>query len=257
MARIRTIKPEQPQDEELAALSIYERYLFAFLPTHADREGRLEDRPRVLKLAVFPWDEGVDVDVLLDSLAGHFIIRYESAGQRLIQIRQFLKHQRPNVREPASTLPPPTEEDMARASTYIKVPVLNARTLLHVTARVYKGTGREGNRKGTGRERSTHQSSFDAFWIAYPKKQGKQDALKAWENIAPDETLQKVILDAVRRQASAPDAGRDGWKFFKHAQGWLNSRRWEDEVNTGGRQGRVVGAAAPTPGKYDHIDGGV
>ena len=40
MSRIRTIKPEQPKDEELAALSINARYLFAFLPCHADREGR-------------------------------------------------------------------------------------------------------------------------------------------------------------------------------------------------------------------------
>lgn len=102
---------------------------------------------------------------------------------------------------------------------------------------------------------------FAAFWAAYPKKQGKQEALRAWTKLSPDKDIQDIIMAAVRRQAAVPDAGRDGWKYFKNAQGWLNGRRWEDQEATnsgnassgGPRNGRIVGAAAPVPGKYDHL----
>ena len=30
-------------------------------------------------------------------------------------------------------------------------------------------------------------NSFDGFWKAYPKKRGRQDALKAWAKLNPDE----------------------------------------------------------------------
>lgn len=111
MARIRSIKPELPKDEELAELSIATRYLFALLPTHADREGRLEDRPRVLKLEVFPWDD-VDVDNMLEELTPRFLVRYESLGKKYIFIRQFLKHQRPNSKESPSSIPPPSKDQI-------------------------------------------------------------------------------------------------------------------------------------------------
>lgn len=113
MSRIRTIKPEQPKDEGLAALSIPTRYLFAFLPCLADRKGRLEDRPRVIKLEIFPWDE-VDVDKILADLSPKFILRYESAGKRYIQIKTFEKHQRPHPKEADSIIPSPSKEDFSR-----------------------------------------------------------------------------------------------------------------------------------------------
>lgn len=107
LARIRTIKPEFTKDELLAELPIATRYLFAFLTTMADREGRLEDRPKLIRLEIFPWDgDSVDVEAMLEQLSGHFIIRYEVDGRRYIQIKTFAKHQRPNIKEVASSIPP-------------------------------------------------------------------------------------------------------------------------------------------------------
>ncbi len=105
MARVRFVKPELFNDEELAALSLAARYAFIGLWCHADREGRLECRPLRLKLLVMPYD-AVDMAAIINELvAARFLLRYEVAGKAYLQIRSWDKHQRPHMREGASALP--------------------------------------------------------------------------------------------------------------------------------------------------------
>lgn len=107
MARARLLKPGFFTNELLAELPFEGRLLFAGLWTLADREGRLEDRPRRIKAALFPFDE-VDVDGLLTALESKgFIERYASGVMALVQIAKFSDHQTPHHREPASDLPGP------------------------------------------------------------------------------------------------------------------------------------------------------
>lgn len=111
MARIRSINPCQPKDEDVARLSITARYVFAFLPCHADREGRLRDSAFTLKAEILPGDAS-DMEAILVELAGAgFIIRYSVGSRRYIQIRTFLQHQSPHTREVPSTIPPPSAKD--------------------------------------------------------------------------------------------------------------------------------------------------
>lgn len=105
MARARNIKPGIMANENLAELDPITRLLFVYLWMLADREGRLEDRPKRIKAEALPYDNA-DADAMLDSLASAgFIHRYEVAGVRLIQVLNFAKHQAPHVREQASSLP--------------------------------------------------------------------------------------------------------------------------------------------------------
>jgi len=105
MARSRNIKPGFFLNEELAEIEPLGRLLFAGLWTIADREGRLEDRPRRIKAAVLPYDD-CDVDHLLNELYKQkFIIRYEVDGARYIQITNWHKHQNPHCKEKPSTIP--------------------------------------------------------------------------------------------------------------------------------------------------------
>lgn len=105
MARIRSIKPGFFTNEHLAELGPWHRLCFAGLWVLADREGRLEDRPRRIKAALFPYDD-IDAGALLTDLerAG-FIARYDADGVSCVQIIQFHKHQRPKKDEHASVLP--------------------------------------------------------------------------------------------------------------------------------------------------------
>lgn len=111
MARLRTLKPGFFIDEYLAECQPLTRLLFAGLWTIADREGRLEDRPRRIKAECLPYDD-CDVDALLSELARHdFIIRYGCEGKRFIAVPTWHKHQSPHMKESASTIPAPDKHD--------------------------------------------------------------------------------------------------------------------------------------------------
>lgn len=118
MARARNIKPGFFENEVLADLSISARLLFIGLWTLADREGRLEDRPKRIKMKLFPLDEGIDVDGLLEDLQKTgFLVRYGTSTRQArckherlyIQIVNFAKHQSPHCKEKPSTIPAPDE----------------------------------------------------------------------------------------------------------------------------------------------------
>ncbi|QIE23541.1 hypothetical protein SBC1_14280 [Caballeronia sp. SBC1] len=105
MARARNIKPGVMENEELAELDPIARLLFIYLWMLADREGRLEDRPKKIKAKALPYDNA-DADEILCALHENgFIVRYELAGTKYIQIANFSKHQKPHSNETASEIP--------------------------------------------------------------------------------------------------------------------------------------------------------
>lgn len=105
MARARNIKPGFFSNEELVELPFSTRLLFIGLWTLADREGRLEDKPKRIKMNLFPADS-VDVDAALSELEqSGFLTRYEVDGSRFIQVLAFRKHQNPHRDEKASLIP--------------------------------------------------------------------------------------------------------------------------------------------------------
>jgi hypothetical protein len=108
--RARTLKPGFFKNENLCECTPLCRILFAGLWCLADRDGRLEDRPKRIKAEALPYDD-IDVDALLDMLqSGGFIIRYSVDGLRCIQIVSFSKHQHLHRNEPQSMLPPMCRE---------------------------------------------------------------------------------------------------------------------------------------------------
>lgn len=113
MARIRSLKPDFFKDEDLACLPFEARLLFQGLWCLADREGRLEDRPRYIKAEIFPYDK-VDIEKLLNHLSSPmiphrpnkvFLRRYSVGDRQYIEIVEFLKHQLPHHTERKSVIP--------------------------------------------------------------------------------------------------------------------------------------------------------
>lgn len=112
MARARNIKPGFFKNEDLAECSLAARLCFAGLWTLADREGRLEDRPKRIKAELFAFDS-IEVEPLLRELERQgFIIRYEVDGQRFIQVSKFADHQTPHYTEKPSTIKPPRLQEL-------------------------------------------------------------------------------------------------------------------------------------------------
>ena len=105
VARSRNIKPGFFCNEMLAELQAFDRLLFIGLWCLADREGRLEDRPKRIKMELFPCDS-YDVNEGLEALKGSgFIKRYSFEDFRVVEILNFSKHQNPHGSEKDSILP--------------------------------------------------------------------------------------------------------------------------------------------------------
>jgi len=105
MARIRTIKPDFFTSEDIVSLTPHARLLYIATWLEADREGRLQWRPKTMKMRYLPGDD-CDIDSLSDELidAG-LIVTYSVDGVSFAEIPTFTRHQVVNNRETASAIP--------------------------------------------------------------------------------------------------------------------------------------------------------
>ena len=72
---------------------------------------------------------------------------------------------------------------------------------------------------------------FNQFWSAYPRKEAKQNAIRAWNKLRPDEALTRQILAAVERFRLDPQWSKENGQFIPHPATFLNGRRWEDVLS--------------------------
>ena len=105
MARARNIKPGFFRNADLVELPFEARLLFIGLWTIADKAGRMEDRPKQIKMELFPADN-LDCDALLSMLHELGMIdRYTVENKKYIQVVNFSKHQNPHRDEKTSVIP--------------------------------------------------------------------------------------------------------------------------------------------------------
>lgn len=231
MARSRNIKPGFFSNEHLAELDFATRLLFIGMWTEADREGRLEDRPRRLKMALFPADN-VDINRMLDDL-DHlgFIKRYTVGDVKAIQVINWAKHQNPHVKEAKSTIPemPGLEGSQAEpgAST-VQAP--DSHGSFPADSLSLDSGFRIPDSLTTSSSAPDSAELFSRFWKLYPRKVGKDKAEKAWAKIKLTQPLFDEIIAALAKHSVTPGWTKDNGQFIPHASTWLNGKRWEDEV---------------------------
>jgi len=122
MARTRSIKPSFFANDILAECDPMARLLFAGLWTLADRDGRMEYRPKRIKGALFPYDN-CDIEQLVSQLADRGFVRvYQAGAINVLSIPTFGEHQRCHPDERSEGLPPPPDE-----SEYVEFPGRNAK----------------------------------------------------------------------------------------------------------------------------------
>jgi hypothetical protein len=105
MARKRTIAPGFFHNEDLGECSPLARLLFAGLWCWADREGRVEDRPKRLRAEILPYDSADGDQLVSELIERGFVERYEVDGVKVLQIVNFRTYQDPHPRETPSELP--------------------------------------------------------------------------------------------------------------------------------------------------------
>ena len=80
---------------------------------------------------------------------------------------------------------------------------------------------------------------FLLFWNAFPLRKGKAEAFRRWQQVRAAGVAAATIIDAARRYATWCAAHPD--RYVKHAEGWLNGGRWDDELD----MPAAVGATDP------------
>jgi len=230
MARIRYLKPDFFKDEDVAELPYATRLFYAGLWTQADKEGRIEDRTKRLKVEIMPYDD-VDIDKMLEELSkpkknsNHpFILRYEIKGEKYIQILQWSKHQKPHHTEKESKIPPYNTKGMGKGKGKGKGDnILNS---------ILKEKGME-NQLNSSTELTNGSLTvkeqllrFDEIWIKYPNKDGKKDALRHFEASVKTEQDWIDINIALQNYLMSERVLKG---YIKNGSTWFNN--WRDWVD--------------------------
>ena len=69
---------------------------------------------------------------------------------------------------------------------------------------------------------------FTQFWEAFPKKASRPAALRAWNELSPDEALFSRIMAAVDAQKKSQQWCADGGRYIPYPVNWLKNRAWEN-----------------------------
>lgn len=90
-----------------------------------------------------------------------------------------------------------------------------------------------------GRTPTPAERRFDLFWKAYPRRTGKQAALKIWQRLRPDDDMTARMIEAVGMQKKSRDWQKDGGQYIPNPATWLNQGRWDDDPIFGEYEKRI------------------
>lgn len=208
---MRYLKPSFFTDGELAELPALHRLAFQGLWCLADKDGRLEEKPRELKIQILPYDD-CDFERILADLAKPkgdgpgFIRRYRSGARRYISITRWKDHQKPHPDEKSKALPePPSWEPLGDHEATSGQPVVDQ----------YSATGQQGgDGDGDGDSNGDGDSAVAAgaapaqspLFALAPKPKGKPSGTQKSNSAATEQTLQGTVedLQSVWNELPAP-----------------------------------------------------
>lgn len=235
MARIRTIKPGFWGHSKTARVSRDARLLFLGLLNEADDEGRLLASAKTINGNVFPNDDDVsvhDVDLWMKELASvGFVQLYEVEGVKYCLVRGFGTHQKISHASESRLPAPPADdgEDFAQVSGEDREDFAP-----EVEVDLGSGTG-SGTRNAPAEPLvlvapEDPLCGFDAFWLIYPKRNGKKVGRSACE------AKWRTMSEEDRRLAyvgafNYAKAVADGLTIAKDPERFLKAKVWNDYLD--------------------------
>ena len=218
MARIRTIKPEFFTSEDIVSMSPLARLLYIALWCEADKEGRLNWKPKTFKMRYLPADTCNIEKLCQELIDSGVVVLY---GNGLAYIPGFLKHQHINPRESKSELPEPLVSDASArvGDASARVGTREHQELHCAIPDVHAQGGREGKgREGNARD-ATPDGVSDSVWHDFQKLR------KAKRAPVTDTVIEGIKAEADKAGISLGDAlamcCKRGWQGFEAA--WVTS----------------------------------
>lgn len=237
--------------------------LWPWFLTAFDDWGRAEYRPRELKARTFPGFDAVTPDAIAEAIGLYaevgLLLRYAVAGREYMALPpekwfEYQTHIRREKREhDESRIPPPPPDlpcsprESAREIAQPRAearenepspspspsptdPVTDAREDVPAAGE-HDGEApplaEADNQRSEQRDKPpAYTRPFLAFWAAYPRKENKAEAWKAWNKLRPPPDLCDEIMTGLTHWQQSRQ-----WTegIYQHASTWLNRRQWEDE----------------------------
>jgi len=89
------------------------------------------------------------------------------------------------------------------------------------------------------KNKDVHDDLFNEFWMAYPRKEGKADARKAFDTAINKDAIE-TILSGVRGYAQLIQNEKRELKYVKLPAGWLRSELWRDYIVKPQQESQVI-----------------
>lgn len=74
---------------------------------------------------------------------------------------------------------------------------------------------------------SEQEERFSAFWNAYPRKTGREEALREWMRLNPDRNTENEIIGGLAAWKQTESWHREGGRYIPSASKWLFDQRWK------------------------------
>lgn len=217
--RNRMIKKEFWTDDKILELPVAARLLFIGMWNFADDSGILKNNIKVLKAQIFPIDD-INHEELLSLLKmmqklGLILVNDD---RTLIKIKNWDNHQKINRPTPS------TYEFVEGSNDMLNDSSLNPHGVLTPNRKERKGIERNIKNQTTRKD-----ELFDCFYKKYPRKVGKQHALKAFSKLS--EKDKELSVSAIDKHVVEWRKSETLVEHIPHPASWLNGKRWEDDLS--------------------------
>jgi hypothetical protein len=225
MATRRMISKSISVSDKTNDLSDFAALLFTWMIPHTDDYGIIHGTPGKIKAMVIPRRKQTEkqvADALNEMQKVGLIWRYIYKNEHYIQFCRFEDHQA-GLHKRTEPKHPPLSDCCNDTDNFREVPGNSPSRARGIEP---KGT----EKKGIEENSPPAYDYFSDFWKEYPRKDAKQDAIKAFAKMKMDDLLMKRIMESLYRATESEAWKKDVGKFIPHAATWLNGRRWEDGV---------------------------
>ena len=234
----RIIKESICTSENIDQLTAFEETVFIRLMVNADDFGRFDGRAKILSARLFPLKNVTPeemTDALQSLVSADLVTVYEVDGKPYVHLNSWDKHQ--STRASKSKYPSPSESTCKQLqANEIKCKQMNAN--VHViqsnpiqSESISESESEYDNRNPSPRRKEPAKDDidFEVFWQAYPRKESKPAAKKAFDKIHPDEELMQKIISSINSWKQSAQWQENGGQFIPYPASWLNQQKWNDQ----------------------------
>ena len=218
----RILKQSICSSDNIDRLSWFEEVLFYRLIVNCDDYGLFDGRPSMIKNSLFPLKENLTVSTVMKAIekleTAGLISTYYVEGRPYLSLPTWNHHQ--TIRAHKSKYPKPSEGNKTGSEIICK-------QMQADVPEIQSNPNPNPNPNSATQIARAREEAFERFWVAYPKKVGKEAARRAFDKV---KTSVDVLVSAIEMQKRSEQWQTENGRFIPNPATWLNQGRWEDEL---------------------------